>query len=88
VPLFDIDDPKTREFLKPSVYYNYLEGVGKEILGRCLLEIIGRHALHISNSGQLVGRFNEHLRDCVYLFADEAFLAGNKKRRRVEAADH
>ena len=42
------------------------------------MRILGQHALHISNSKHLVGNFNAHLRDCVLLFADEAFYAGDK----------
>ena len=38
---------------------------------------MGQHALKISNAKHLVGNFNSHLRDCVFLFADEAFFAGD-----------
>ena len=41
--------------------------------------LLGRHFIHISNPGHLVGTFNAHLRDAVVLFADEAFYAGDKK---------
>jgi hypothetical protein len=44
-----------------------------------LLRITGQHGMRISNSDHLVGKFNQHLRDCVFLFADEAFFAGDKK---------
>lgn len=54
------------------------KGVGKSTLGRVLAELCGRHGLHISNPNHLTGRFNLHLRDCVLLFADEAFWAGDK----------
>ena len=37
-----------------------------------------QHGLTISNSRHLVGNFNAHLRDCIFLFADEAFFAGDK----------
>ena len=55
------------------------EGTGKGTLGRALMRILGQHALHISNSRHLTGNFNAHLRDCVFLFPDEAFFAGDRQ---------
>ena len=43
----------------------------------------GHHGMQIFNPAQLVGRFNEHLRDCVLLFGDEAFYAGDKQHESV-----
>src|SRR5437764_15429260 len=43
----------------------------------------GQHALAISNSKHLTGNFNAHLRDCVFLFADEAFFAGDRQHMGV-----
>ena len=54
------------------------EGCGKGTLARALKRILGQHALAISHSKHLTGNFNAHLRDCVFLFADEAFYAGDK----------
>jgi hypothetical protein len=54
------------------------EGTGKGILGRYLCRMFGQHALHITHAQHLTGRFNDHLQDCVFLFADEAFFAGDK----------
>ena len=54
------------------------EGTGKGILGRYLVLMLGQHALHITHALHLTGRFNDHLHDCVFLFADEAFFAGDK----------
>jgi hypothetical protein len=53
------------------------EGTGKGTLARALMHIMGQHGLAISNAKHLVGNFNSHLRDCVFLFADEAFYAGD-----------
>jgi hypothetical protein len=55
------------------------EGTGKGTLARALKRILGQHALAISNSKHLTGNFNSHLRDCVFLFADEAFFAGDRQ---------
>jgi len=53
------------------------EGTGKGTLARAMTRILGQHGLAISNSKHLTGNFNAHLRDCVFLFADEAFYAGD-----------
>jgi hypothetical protein len=55
------------------------EGTGKGTVARAMARILGQHALAISNSKHLTGNFNSHLRDCVFLFADEAFFAGDKQ---------
>jgi hypothetical protein len=55
------------------------EGTGKGTLARALLRLLGQHGLAISNAKHLVGNFNAHLRDCIFLFADEAFYAGDKQ---------
>lgn len=54
------------------------EGTGKGTFARALKHVIGHHALAISNGRHLVGNFNAHLRDVVFLFADEAFFAGDR----------
>jgi hypothetical protein len=59
------------------------KGSGKGILGRALVRLFGQHAMHISNARHLVGNFNNHLRDCIFLFADEAFFAGDKQHESV-----
>jgi hypothetical protein len=60
-----------------------LKGAGKGIFGRWLHRAWGQHAMHITNPGHLVGNFNAHLRDCVFLFADEAFYAGDHKHESI-----
>jgi hypothetical protein len=59
------------------------KGSGKGILGVWLIRAWGQHGLHITNAKHLVGNFNAHLRDCVALFADEAFFAGDKQHEGV-----
>jgi hypothetical protein len=54
------------------------KGTGKGTLGRALSSLAGSHGLHISSPEHLVGRFNSHLQNCICLFADEAFWAGDK----------
>src|SRR3954454_6708582 len=54
------------------------EGTGKGTLAKVLRHIFGQHGMAISNSKHLTGNFNGHLRDAVFLFADEAFFAGDR----------
>jgi Family of unknown function (DUF5906) len=55
------------------------EGTGKGTLAKALKYLLGQHGLAISNARHLTGNFNSHLRDVVFLFADEAFFAGDKQ---------
>ena len=59
------------------------KGTGKGTLGNALMKIIGQHSIHISNAKHLVGNFNGHLRDAVFIFADEAFFAGDRQHEGV-----
>jgi hypothetical protein len=53
-------------------------GSGKGIFLNWLWRAWGQHGIHISNAKHLTGAFNGHLRDCVMLYADEAFFAGDR----------
>jgi hypothetical protein len=59
------------------------KGAGKGILGRWIRRMLGQHGLHIVNAEHLTGRFNGHLRDGVFVFADECFYAGDRKHESV-----
>jgi hypothetical protein len=58
-------------------------GVGKSFLAKVFGHLWGNHYMVVSNSSHLVGNFNAHLRDVCFLFADEAFFAGDKRHRSV-----
>ncbi len=58
-------------------------GTGKSLFTRTFGELFGRHFLQVSDPKHLVGSFNSHLRDCVVLFGDEAFYAGDKRHEGV-----
>lgn len=62
-----------------AVVLRGLEGCGKGTLAGAIKTIIGHHALGINNAKHLVGNFNQHLRAVIFLFADEAFFAGDKQ---------
>ena len=49
------------------------------MVGQMLMRIFRDHALHITHSKHLVGHFNAHLVDALFLFLDEAFWAGDKQ---------
>lgn len=50
-----------------------------DVFGR----LFGRHYWAVADAKYIVGNFNAHLRDCVILFGDEAFWAGDKKHESV-----
>jgi Family of unknown function (DUF5906) len=54
------------------------KGTGKGTLGIALMCIFGQHGYQISSAGQLIGKHNAHLRDCCFLFADEALWPGDR----------
>lgn len=58
-------------------------GTGKGVMVKGFGSLWGRHFLQVTDSKHLVGSFNAHLRDCVVLFADEAFYAGDKKHEAL-----
>jgi hypothetical protein len=64
---------------KVAIVMKGKEGTGKGVFANAVRRIMGQHAMKISNAKHLVGNFNSHLRDCVFLFADEAFFAGDKQ---------
>lgn len=53
-------------------------GTGKSTVGRWMRDIFGAHGMHLLHTRHLTGNFNAHLRDKCFLFADEAFFAGDK----------
>jgi len=55
------------------------QGTGKGTMAKHFGALFGRHYVTVRDSQHLFGQFNAHLRDCLVLFADEAFWAGNKK---------
>ena len=58
-------------------------GTGKGVFVEIFGKIFGHHFLQVTNSGQITGRFNSHLKDCLLLFIDEAWFAGNKSTEGV-----
>lgn len=59
------------------------KGTGKGTFAKTFGALFGRHFWQVSDARHIVGNFNAHLRDCVVLFGDEAFWAGDKKHESV-----
>jgi hypothetical protein len=59
------------------------KGSGKSTLGKLLIKLYGGHGLQIADNRFLIGNFNAHMQDCCFLFADEAFFAGNPAHENV-----
>jgi hypothetical protein len=59
------------------------KGSGNGILLNYLKRAWGQHGIHIANPQHLTGNFNAHLRDCIMLFADEAFYANDRRHKSV-----
>ena len=55
------------------------QGSGKNVFCRLLFQLFAPHTVMITNPQQLVGNFNSHLMDKLFVFANEAFFAGNKQ---------
>ncbi|SFI39800.1 DUF5906 domain-containing protein [Nitrosomonas sp. Nm34] len=59
------------------------KGTGKGTIGHFLRKIWGNHGTHISNPQHFIGKFNAHLENICFLFADEAFYSGNKSHEGI-----
>jgi hypothetical protein len=59
------------------------KGCGKGTLGNFLVSLFGQHAQHINNASHLIGKFNSHMENCCFLFADEVFFAGDKSQENL-----
>jgi hypothetical protein len=62
-----------------AITFHGKKGTGKSTLGRVLARIAGRHGRHITSSEHITGRFNVHLMDNIFLFADEAVRPSDKE---------
>lgn len=58
-------------------------GAGKGSFVHPFGRLFGQHYLQVTQARQLVGNFNSHLHDCLVLFADEAFWAGDRQGENV-----
>lgn len=61
-----------------AVVFKGIKGTGKGTLGRSFAKLFGTHGKHVASMNAISGRFNAHLQDCVAMFADEAYWAGDR----------
>ena len=54
-------------------------GTGKGVFAQVIGKLLGQHFLHLTSPDVLTGKFNRILQDKPFVFADEAFWAGDKK---------
>ena len=55
------------------------KGTGKSTLGSIIASIVGEaHAIQVSSPEVFVGRFNQHLHNKIFIFADEAITPQNE----------
>lgn len=59
------------------------KGTGKGTFANALKNIFGQHGLQIWHPKHFIGAFNAHLRNCLLLYADEAFWAGDKQGESI-----
>lgn len=62
-----------------ALVFKGAQGTGKGTLGKIVAELIGRHAIAIASPELITGRFNSHLQDVIFLFADEAIKPYDKQ---------
>ncbi len=55
------------------------QGTGKGVFVKHLGYLLGKHFCHLDNLHHVLGHFNNHLKDSVLVFCDEAIWGGNKK---------
>ena len=61
-----------------SIVLRGKQGTGKGCFVSQFGEIFGSHFLHITNPSHLTNRFNNHLKDALLVFVDEALWAGDR----------
>jgi hypothetical protein len=54
------------------------KGAGKGCIAQAFVRIFGKHGTTIASKNHLVGKHNDHLESCCFLFLDEAYHPGDK----------
>jgi hypothetical protein len=62
-----------------AIVMSGVEGCGKGTFCQMIGKLFGTHYKHLTNDEHLVGRFNGHMVDAVFVFADEAVFGGDRK---------
>ncbi len=56
------------------------QGTGKGVFAHTLGHLFGIHYKHVVNPDHIMGQFNSTLRDAALVFADECFVAGDRRQ--------
>lgn len=67
------------EAAKVAVVLRGVKGCGKTTVFEIFGQLFGSHFQVANGAEDIVGRFNDNLRTCIVLMADEAFHAGDKR---------
>lgn len=59
------------------------KGAGKGAVAAIMRRIFASHYITVSQSKHLTGTFNSHMRDAIFVFADESFWSGDKQGEQV-----
>jgi hypothetical protein len=59
------------------------QGIGKSFLAEHFGELFGRHFVPLTDPKHVVGNFNHILHDALFVFADEAFAANDKRAEGI-----
>jgi phage/plasmid-associated DNA primase len=59
------------------------QGTGKGCFVNNFGKIFGKHFIQITNQQQLIGRFNFHMKDALFMFVDEGTWGGNREAEGV-----
>ncbi len=59
------------------------KGTGKGKLWTWVGRMMQDHFVHAVHADHVTGKFNGHLQDCVFLFGDESFFAGNPAHEKI-----
>lgn len=62
-----------------AVIFKGKKGAGKGFIFTQMIKLFARHGMSISNREHLTGKFNSHLQNLCFLFADEAYYPGDKE---------
>jgi hypothetical protein len=72
-----IQNPSVKPMVAPV--FKGRKGVGKNVLVESVGALLGRHFMVADDERYLLGQFNAHLENCLFLVLDEANWAGDKK---------
>lgn len=70
---------RPRELPGVAVVLRGKQGTGKGVVATEFGKLFGKHFKHLAHGKHLTGNFNNHLKDALFVFADEAFWGGKKE---------